>query len=802
MDADVGDFGSIFDTGGGFIGDISDGTFSSTGALYSMDFTNYLFECQNTSKLLIFQNGAWREVDSRADTFNTIIRTDVSSSSNDQLITEFRVDNYVMCNYADTNSGIANLRISNGFTNYQIFTGTTGSNLKVLSQKVIPINDVTLQDEKLTKVSQYRFSASSIEDEIIVNSSGNGWVSANSLHSGTYTITDIDGSKFTSDTGNGISSQVRHYVSVTPDAEPEVDDTSRKNALIRIEQVKQTLFGHIIISDSKRTGQLDTENGQQIAIEGLMRDYKPTDGLPQVKIVGPSSSITINLLLTQIDNDNDGIFRQTFLLPRDVLGQYTLTLTHPLRDGTSEVTFHVITSSDPEPVTDPKDCDDTHLLVDGVCVPKVIVIDDPDDPNPEDRFVTSKFHWIHRYDSVPDCQRINGEDICKLITKTASGITQPKIIALTSLTDQIDFGGQTGVEAVLSEIQLTSVISSNEFETLNDFKRALDSSVSYEAEVEVDNEKFTFAPFVISSPQPNICFGVQKENECFGGNFANLGGMQLDVITISNGKLVNELEKHNIDETGQPVKITVSATGGTFTLLDADNKQHISSALGMTYVYTFTFGATPFDSDNDNSSSNDCTSSDPKVSCGCPEGQTFSVSPQNELICVDIETGDPTGDDPKSDPNDKTNTTEPHCEVQSDGSYKTFGQVSIDDPGCKGLFEGGGDPDETKMCGEFEVPIDFICDDNSDGNMEGDPDKDEDDPPKGDTGTQPVFDCQKAFGSSFCAFAQDPGSLFNNDTQDDLDTTVIGIIVAILIIIILVAVVLSKKKRSPYAYSG
>lgn len=779
LDVDTGDF-SFGGSDGLKANDVNGGTFSSTGSLYSLSWTNYLYDCSQEGELFILVDGQWVKVVSDSDFFNTVIGADIQRRATGQTINDFRVDTYLTCDYP--NSGVKKLEVG-GNTQYAIYTGSSTD--KLIKSQNVNIPTKVLPDNTRVKVSQYQFTADSIESQLIITSTtGSGWVHALAQVNGAYIMTFDDGSiQFATATQETVSpvSQMSFYVNVVDTPVEVVPDANRANEPIFISDIIQVKSNTSVMGKT-----MDLDRGQQIKIKATMRNYVDTDGLPQVTITGPGVNVKINLLLKGFENDNDGLFENNFLLPRDNnLGDWSVKLTHDQRSGTSTRGFNTIdtgitttTSTTGETQTTTSEGQIIQTSADTGAGSDTTGLDGPT--------AITKMHYIHRYDQVPDCNISTNE--CKLTTKTVSGILGTQSLQLTSLTDSISFGGQTGVEAILDEVQITTVVSAD-FEVLKELKRATHSDQIYQATLSpVGSSAFSFTPFTIHSPQPNICYGVTNESSCPPN-----GGMQLDIITISNEKIEQELAKKNINPEGQKVKLSVTAIDGTFTVIDGANKEHIGSSKGSTYEYTFTYGATSVNtgSGNNVSSADSCTSSDPSVGCECPTGETLSYSTTlNKLVCVDPDTGNETVSQPTSDPNqtpdpefvDNVGGVEPHCEVdQNNNVIATFGNVSIDDPNCANLF-GTASDQQTVI-------------ENSDGTIEATPDSEA----QGSGIEQPLISCEETLGVDFCALASSPGDLFTEDGVDgeDLSATIVGVIIAIIVIMIAIGVAM-KKRRNYY----
>lgn len=776
FDIDIDDLGSTFSSSQGLkTNDVNGGTFSSTGSMYALSFTNYFFQCAVDSELRILVNGQWKLVSSDSDLFSTLIGADIQHRTTSETISDWRVDNFVSCDYSDP--AIQHLKVS-GDTTLGIFSGQLGNDF--VTSKKVPISSTTLQDNVRTKVSQIQFKSSDIENSLTIGNNGQSWVYAITNVNGQYTLTFNEGtviqSHATGSDGAAPLSTLQYLVKVidTIAEEDIIQDANRQNSVIFIEDIIQ-----VKTNTSVKGKTMDLNNGQQIKIKATMRDYVDTDGLPTLKITGPNVSVTINMPLKSITNDNDGQFENNFLLPRDSVGQWSFKFDHAFRSGSSSGTVTTIDSG-VTTVTNPTTGTTTTTNEEGqIILTGGTTGGTTDNPisDTETRTAITKMHYINRYDQVPDCNISTGQ--CTLKTKTVTGVGESKSLQLNSLTDSISFSGQTNVEALLDEVQITTVVSAD-FDVLKDIKRATKSDTIYQATLSpAGDTAFSFTPFHISSPQPNICYGSTSDS-------AICVGMQLDIITISNEKMESELAKKNIEPEGQKVKLTVTAIDGTFTLLDKNNRELLGSAKGTSLEYTFTYGATSVNTgSNTGSSSQSCSSSDPSVGCDCPEGQVLTFSTNlNKLACVDPTTGNETPSQPTSDPNTESEPefvdngiVEPHCEVDSNGNViATFGNVSIDDPNCAALF---GEVDTT----------------GDNGQIEGDPEEEV----TGSGSEQPVFDCKDQFGVDVCAFASNPAAAFSDNglqgEDGELNMTVVGVLLGIILIIIAIAVALRKRAR-------
>ena len=791
LNPNSGDFSNLFQTSQGLkSNDINGGTFSSTGSLFSLAWVNYLYECENYSEMYILVNGAWQKVTYDRDIFNTMVGADIQNSAGNK-VTEFRADNFIRCNYPD--SGVKSLTVS-GNTQYSLWTGDTASTY--LKSATVTIPTTVLPDNVSTKVSTWKFTATEIESKLIVNGQDHSYISVLSGHNGNYLMTFTDGSS-QSATAKAIGSDLRFLAYIYTAPPTPVADPSREDASMYFTNLIQTKSGisfwssdgFVVIGNPNA---MDLAKGQQIKIKATMKDYRSTDGLPSVNILGPGINVNINLSLMAVSSTNEAVFENNFLIPRDMKGDWKLQLVHPYRSDIQQnvrnITFKTIdtglttttTTTTSGTTTTTTTTTDGQIINTGTTTPGTTTpgTTTPGTTTPTTGTgivtptVTTKMHYIHRYDKVPDCQISTGE--CSLITKTVSGVGESKTMTLTSLTDSISFGGNTGVEAILGEIQITTVVG-GDFNTIKDIKRATKSDTVYQATLSPAGATgFSFKPFTINSPQPNICYGLTDPTKC-----PPSAGMQLDVLTIGSGKLETELNGHGIKPVGQKIKITVQAIDGTFTLLDKDNKEHVGSAKGTTYEYTFMYGTTPVNDPTKQTSSNTCTSSDPNTICECPTGQTLSYSvTYQKLVCVDPTTGDVTDSTPKSDTTtkDPDPTPEPYCVTDSNGNViGTYGNVSIDDPGCEKLF---GTPKPTTP--GTTTP----------GQIETDPGT----PATGSGSTQPLYSCEDVFGQSVCANAQNKNNLFPTNGQgDDMTMTIVGILIGIVILIIIIAVATHRR---------
>lgn len=815
------DIATLFDSNVGLqSNDINAGAFSTTGTLYSLNWLNYLYECEAESELYIRINGVWKLVSRDSDLFRTTVaEASLQQRTTGDIITDFRSDNFITCDYPQPEL-VQHLKIS-GDTTISIYSGFTQE--KLLRTHSVNILLTTLPDNQRVKVSQFIFSADSVEAELLVSPKGNSYIHVNSVVNGAYVMTFNSGQIFFTTAlqeNSAPTSGLFYAFTVADNVSPIVEDANTKDSLIVIDDILQTKTNTSIVGKT-----MDLEKGQQIKIKATMRDFKDTDGLPTVNIIGPGVNVKIVLKAISISNDNDAKFERNFLLPRSgSIGDWSVKLSHVFRNGDSTRTFSVIDTGITT-TTDPSTGITTTTTTSGQLIN---VSTDTTSSVPSTELTTpttiTKMHYIHRYDQVPDCNISTG--ICKLVQKTVSGIGESKTIQLTSLVDSISFGGQTGVEAILDQVQITTVVSSDNFDTLKKIKRAIASTTTYTANLKYSGGGLFFQPFVLHSPQPNICFGLENESSCPAS-----GGMQLDVITISNNKLEQELTKAGIKPIGQKVTLSVVATGGTFTVIDGANKEHMGSAKGTSYSYDFKFGATPVNTQTSMSSSQTCNSSDPTIACECPDGETLSFSgDKNKLVCIDSD-GVETISAPKSNTSNKDSTTItnagdviPHCEINSAKEViATFGNVSVDDPNCEFLYGTPEQIDKSQLDRCITNPDDQQCilelrefclstnlsnvdrielctidgvivgslSGESSGVIQGDPDEQ----PSGSGGTQPLVDCEEVFGTQFCAFASNPESFFTGDgTPDSLDGTVIGILVGILFLIIIVAVALKRRR--------
>lgn len=340
--------------------DINDGTFFNTGTAFELpflDISNGSVTCEYISELYAFRNGSWDLVDSKDNIFFTT--ADIQSHSNQQVITKFRVDNFVKCDIP--NAGVKSLGV-NGYTSYLLTTGTPGQSDFEILQGSTPITVPTtlLDDNQKEKISSIVFTADSVEDRIAVNSIGSGILRVQALHGGTYTMLLDNNDRKLTEIVDNLNSEVRHSVFVTADAEPTGEqctdgtirlicpgDQSRRGEPISIDSVSQVQSGKVISNG----GTLDLDGGHQVKIKATMNDYRTSDGLPKIQISGTQSGM-VNLLPVPSSGTNQK-FEINVLLKRNAIGDYTFTLSHPLRDMTKTFSFTTGDSSPPEPVQCP-----------------------------------------------------------------------------------------------------------------------------------------------------------------------------------------------------------------------------------------------------------------------------------------------------------------------------------------------------------------------------------------------------------------------------------------------------------------
>jgi len=323
-----------FDSNIGFkkTDDLNDGTFFSTGSAFELpklDIADGSVTCENISEFYAFKNGGWKLVDSKDNLFFTT--ADVTSHSDQQIVTKFRADTFVKCDVP--NSGVKSLGV-NGYVSYLITTGTPGqSDYKILQGSTpITVPTTLLKDNQKTKISSLVFTADAIEDKIAVNAIGSGIIRVQALHGGTYTMLLDNNSKKLTEVVSNVNSEVRHSVYVTPDSEPTETDQSRRNDPISIDSVTQIKSNKNISNG----GSIDLDEGKQIKIKATMNNYKTSDGLPKIQISGKLSG-TVNLLPVSSSGKNQN-FEANILLDRST-GSYSFKMSHPLRDMTPTFSF-------------------------------------------------------------------------------------------------------------------------------------------------------------------------------------------------------------------------------------------------------------------------------------------------------------------------------------------------------------------------------------------------------------------------------------------------------------------------------
>lgn len=736
-------YDSIANSGIGSLGheDITNPQLFQKHNFFALDFTNFLFTCEQKSEMYRVTNNVPTLVASDYDNFNTIIPAEIVQRHSGEKIDSLRIDTFQRCDFPDGGTAkIDKLTLTNANVFIRADTNTSfalsgGTNLATTTK---PITDKTYQDNQWVQLSSYTLNLTEeVEKKLLKNSSDNSYVIFTLSVTGDIKahIVGQDGSnQGTQDSIiPTVASQTGYVVkvregTVTPD--PIYQDTSRADKPIFFDDILQTKP----TPDKPVAGlTMDMNDGAQLLIEAVMREYKTTDGLPTVTITGQTFTGHVNVKLAlglDAIEAGDGKFSTHFLMPRDATGTFTFKMEHPFRNTFDTETVTVL-NADREPVSDP--------IIEG------------------DITATAKavFQYIHRFQNVPIDDQLK--------TVIDSGVASDGStgnIAL-SITDDVSIQGQK-IEGTLEEIQLNSKVFF-ENDDIGKFKRSESSTTTYKATLEVDGKTIEFTPFSrFDTPIPNIC-AEPTEATCPEGH-----GIIIDEILISKTKLHEQLV--GIEQNQQDIKITVEATGGTFSLLDVNNKIHSGSLKGLSYSWTFTFGSQPIEHKGSS-----CETSDPNVPCTCPDGQVFGVDVNGEIACVDPETKTTTSSDPKTNTSQEEFdfNTDPHCETNAEGDViATFGEITVNSPGCENLF---GDGPVNTVTNNNDV----IYTDNSDETITGD-----------DKPTV-IVDCETGDCSQESI---DKLNGFLNNFDGEL-MTYLAIILIIITVIVIIAYVLKKKRR-------